>query len=524
MTWIAAMMLAGGVTMSENVPAAAGDATIAKWRDGKTAAVGLAFDDSLWSQADYVIPLLAGNGLVGSFWVNPGTDRYGYGVEMWEDRAQDLGMELCCHTMNHTGASSFEEADYEIGECARILRGLRAPGAGKFMLFLRGGATEWKITDAQMAELVRKYGLTRGRGGGVDHGGDDKTGEELAGYVKEAESDGEFHCIAFHGVGPYAEWLPAAAPAFEKLVSCLHEARDRIWNGACGEIHRYKKERQSARVKTLEASDKLVRLDLSCDEDPEYYDAALTLDTRVPPGWSGCLVRQGSVESVRPVRDGVVRCEAVPGRGEIVLAPAPKSAAAGAAAVPPRKSAPAGRKPVPVGKPLLTVDRVQDGRTETRELPPGLKDVSAGFSFRLSEDFSMSESARGDRNVLTVLSLTDVQGRPLAAVNVYRQGRELSLFAAMQDNRDWHDIPGSPEIPAGHLSLKAGREHEVILRTRAGQRDGGAELWLDGRLCCSFMHRDTSGRSVKSVSAGLVSEPGGMQGTLRVARVTVTGE
>jgi len=519
MNILAACIVAGGVTVTSNASAATGETTIAKWRGGRTCAVALAFDDSLWSHVDYVIPLLARKGLVGSFWVNPATNRYGYGIETWEGEAQDLGMELCSHTMNHTGASSFEEADYEIGECTRILRSLRKPGAGRFMLFLRGGATEWKITDEQMKGLIKKYELHRGRGGGVDHGGDDKTAEELVGYVKAAEADGGFHCIGFHGVGQCAEWLPASATAFEPLVDYLASARDRVWNGTCGEVCMYQRERESAKVTVQEATDRTVRLDLSCAEDPPY-DAALTLDTRVPDSWKRCLIRRGEGSVVRPVRDGVVRYEAVPGRGEIVLA-----ATTDPETRPPaRRATPPARKPQYVGKPILTVDRVPEGKAETRELPAGLKDASVGFSFRVSKDFSIPEFAKGGGNVLTLLGISDGEGRPLATVNVYRQGTELALYALLQDNKDWQGIPGWPEIPAGHLVLAAGGDHEVLLRTRAGYRDGGAELWLDGKLRCSFTRRDTVGRAANSLSVGTVSKPDGMRGGVVVTGVKATGE
>ena len=520
MNRIAIIILAGGVFMGDSVRAATCDTTMAKWRDGKAAAVGLAFDDSLWSHVDYVIPMLAKKGLVGSFWVNPATNRYGYGVETWEDRAWDLGMELCSHTMNHTGAKSYEEAEYEIGECTKILRALRPSGAGKFMLFLRGGATDWKIMDAQMAELMKKYELTRGRGGGKDHGGDEKTPKEVVGYVKEAEADGEFHCIGYHGVGPYAEWLPASAESFEALTDYLESARERVWNGTCGEIHKYRKERESAKAAVVEAADGKIRLDLTCAEDPAFYDAALTLDTVVPLGWKNCLVAQAGVETVFPVRKGVVRYTAVPGRGEIALTPTDRKTVIRET----ETTLPIHRKPVHPGKVLLTLDQLPDNGPETHDLRSGLTDVSVGFTFKLSKDFTQSEFTKDDRNVMSLLTLADGEGRPLAAVNVYRQGRNLGLFANLHDNGDWHDIPGSPEIPAGHIMVKAGKEHAVILRTRAGKGDGGTELWLDGMLCCSFLHRDTLGRAAKSVSAGLVVKPKGMQGSIQVTGLKVTGE
>jgi len=74
------------------------------------------------------------------------------------------------------------------------------------------------------------------------------------------------------------------------------------------------------------------------------------------------------------------------------------------------------------------------------------------------------------------------------------------------------------------LGLKAGREHVLVLRTREGYRDGGAELWLDGKLRCSFMRRDTTGRAARTVSVGVSARPDGTKGGVRITKVRVSGE
>jgi len=67
-----------------------GTTTIAKWKDNKTGAYSLRFDDSMLSHKDHTIPNLVQRGLVGSFYLNPATERYGYGIDLWE-KAQGKG-------------------------------------------------------------------------------------------------------------------------------------------------------------------------------------------------------------------------------------------------------------------------------------------------------------------------------------------------------------------------------------------------------------------------------------------------
>src|SRR3989304_3428660 len=80
-----------------------GATTIAKWKDNKKGAFTLRFDDSMLSHRDHTVPNLVKRGLVGSFFINPATNRYGYGIDIWESMAGRAGLEICPHTMNHTG-------------------------------------------------------------------------------------------------------------------------------------------------------------------------------------------------------------------------------------------------------------------------------------------------------------------------------------------------------------------------------------------------------------------------------------
>jgi hypothetical protein len=129
------------ILSSADIEAQTGNTSIAKWKDGKKGAYSLRFDDSMWSHHDHAIPNLVKRGLVGSFYLNPATGRYGYGIDSWESLVSRTGIELCPHSMNHTGAADFEEADYEAGESFRTVWRLNPPDKSKLYPFAHGGGT-----------------------------------------------------------------------------------------------------------------------------------------------------------------------------------------------------------------------------------------------------------------------------------------------------------------------------------------------------------------------------------------------
>lgn len=297
----------------QSAVAATANTRIARWKDDKKGAFSLRFDDSMQSHHDYCIPQLVKRGLVGSFWVNPSTPRYGYGVDTWESLASRTGIELCDHSMDHNGANFIEEADYEIGETARIIRSLNPPEASPLLLFSRGGGSVW---PEGYGYLIKKHKLISGDGG-MKHYRGPISADNLIAYARRAMEEGVWNGVATHGTGPYLEWDGLRPEVFEPLVDYLASVKDRLWVGTCGDVHKYVTERDSAEVNVLETSKNFIRVKLTSTVDPDLYDYPLTLMTEVPDSWKYCRVTQGILRSIYPVKSGVVQYEAVPGRGEI---------------------------------------------------------------------------------------------------------------------------------------------------------------------------------------------------------------
>ncbi|OGS20210.1 MAG: hypothetical protein A3J83_08750 [Elusimicrobia bacterium RIFOXYA2_FULL_40_6] len=298
-----------------------GDTNVTKWKDNKFGSISLAFDDSIFTHVDYVMPELIKRGFVGSFWINPGAKDYCHDVYSWECVAVSSGMELCDHSFHHYGCESNEEADYEIGETQRHIWTLRPPNASKFSLFLGGGATSWDYNNH--AEIAAKYFIYSGRGTGyVDGSGTNATVASLKAHVNTAVNTSSQVVIGFHGVGPNGENLPQAEnTAFVEMLDEMVTYKDNLWVGTCGDVYKYILERNSLTISTSSSGGNLV-LTLTSGVDPVLYDFPLTLISTVSSSWNFCLVTQGERKKTYAVTSGVVMYEAIPGWGDVVISQA----------------------------------------------------------------------------------------------------------------------------------------------------------------------------------------------------------
>jgi hypothetical protein len=297
--------------------AAPGDTIVARWKYNTAGAFTMSFDDSMETQARIAMPAVIERGLVGTWFINPGSSRYRNYLQAWEVIGPKGSQEYANHTWQHIGARNYEEADYQIGECARYIWNLRGPGASKLLAFSQGGGTTWSITDMQMEALMQKYHCIRrssDMSARTDLGVDV---EKLVGKAREAINEKKWIAIHFHGIG--GEWLPIDTAVFFRLLDYLAGNKDTLWSAGWSAAFQYDKERDNANVKVLEGSDTRLRIRLTTGLDRELYAEPLTLVTVVPGNWSTVTVMQDGRTQIGHVTSGRVQYEAFPDRGEIIL-------------------------------------------------------------------------------------------------------------------------------------------------------------------------------------------------------------
>lgn len=316
-----AVLAAGCLALAAEGPmdtAAIGHTDILKWKDGKQAVFLLQFDDSCASHVDYVIPELHRQGLVGTFYINPGNGPFKSRQAAWEKQIPAMGMEYGNHTFTHAGATNAAQLDVELARCSEaIARCFPDRPRERLVAFGRPGGVPWTVSEAEQTKAFETYHLVQRPPfwGPPIHM---KTVDDVLRVIDKALAEGEMGHLDFHGVG--GDWLVTPKAMFAAILEKLAANRDRLWVTDMVSWHAYQAERKAASVKVLGADASAIRLDLAMALDPALYDRPLTLVTTVPAAWRACVVTQGkAVQRVVP-RDGRVQYEARPAAGEIRLA------------------------------------------------------------------------------------------------------------------------------------------------------------------------------------------------------------
>ena len=123
-----------------------GTSTLAFWKYGKQSVLTVTFDDSTQGQARYAVPALYRHGLVGTFFSNPGTERFLAEQATWDAAYTTHGQEIANHTYLHEGGMTEAEADSAVELASDYIKshvyGL-APTTHKILAFNRAGGTNW---------------------------------------------------------------------------------------------------------------------------------------------------------------------------------------------------------------------------------------------------------------------------------------------------------------------------------------------------------------------------------------------
>jgi len=267
---------------------------ISRWPEGKAAAVSLRFDDNLDSHVRTVIPLLNRFGMKGTFMVSPGRSTFTPQRDFWLDSVPGMGHELGNHTMHHRGAKTLAEAEYEIGEAARIIRE-RYPHRSPLVVFASGGGKywggkRWSQVDGPMKNLAVKHHLIDLYDGSHPYiGGDSKeNAQSLSRYVEDSMGTGTHRTFTFHQIGS-PRWrdlvhkvlkgrsLSFPAEEFENLLAYLDTVRDNVWIAPLGDVLKYEAEYNASSLAGFQAGPGGYSFELAVETTQFLYDHDLTI-------------------------------------------------------------------------------------------------------------------------------------------------------------------------------------------------------------------------------------------------------
>jgi hypothetical protein len=273
---------------------------ICHWYGGKKAALSLRFDDSHVTHVTLAIPWLDEYGLAGTFLVNPGSRPYQENVTVWEGPLEERGHEIGDHTMHHRGARTDREADWEIGEAARIIRSSQP--APRLMAFQRGGATKWlqrRPLKGFLAECAL-FNADEGGGGFVMSCSEQYPSfspEAFARLLDRAIAESGWMKPHFHVIAESGN-LHISPETFRELLDIIAARRADLWSAGISTIHQYERERKGSKLFAHAWGNDVLALQLACEFDERLYQQVLTLEADLPAGVAEASVVDGEGKSV----------------------------------------------------------------------------------------------------------------------------------------------------------------------------------------------------------------------------------
>lgn len=290
---------------------------IARWYDGRKAALSIRFDDSHPTHLTAAAPILREYGFRGTFMVNPGAaepgsrrrSNFAERASEWAALAQQGDHELANHTAHHRGAKGDEEMEAEIGDAARAIWAM-TPGKSKLMALNLGGGTFWETTRT-LRYYLDKYHQFDASGNST--GMDDSYGDRVGNFRRMLEQHverGLWLRVHYHYIG---EGLSSSEANFRAALDVAKAHRSALWVAGMADIHKYQTGRDSARLTLLGSSATRVEFRIAPQTDHELYDHPLTLE----------MTRAGALDATRvAVKDAggqAVPVRAGDGAGDAVL-------------------------------------------------------------------------------------------------------------------------------------------------------------------------------------------------------------
>ncbi|MDZ4288716.1 MAG: polysaccharide deacetylase family protein [Prosthecobacter sp.] len=263
---------------------------IAKWHDGRTAALSIRFDDSHPTQLTKAVPILREYGFRGTFMINPGavepgsrrTSDFQEHLPEWEALSKQGDHELANHSAHHRGALGDADMEAEIGEAARAIWKL-TPNRSKLMALNLGGGTLWETTHT-----LRHYLDTYQQFDASENstGMDDSYGNRVENFrriLQQHIQRGLWCRIHYHYIG---DGLSSSEANFRAAMEIAKQNAASLWIAGMADIYKYQTERNAAKLTLLTSDARHLTFQLTCPVDAALYDQPLTIEAAPPAAWA----------------------------------------------------------------------------------------------------------------------------------------------------------------------------------------------------------------------------------------------
>ncbi|WP_395746424.1 polysaccharide deacetylase family protein [Prosthecobacter sp.] len=262
---------------------------IAKWHDGRDAALSIRFDDSHPTHLSKAAPILESYGFRGTFMINPGASEPGsrrvsefnQQRAAWEALAKQGKHEFANHSAHHRGGLGDADMEAEIGEAAQVIWQM-TPGKSRLTALNLGGGTRWETTRSLRYYLDKYHHFDASEN---STGMDDSYGNRVENFrriLQQHLQRGLWCRIHYHYIG---EGLSSSEANFRAAMDIAKEHEAKLWIAGMADIHQYMTERDAAKLALIKADAQQLSFKLTCATDAALYDQPLTIEMVLPPAW-----------------------------------------------------------------------------------------------------------------------------------------------------------------------------------------------------------------------------------------------
>ena len=269
--------------LASALPVVAGnpEVRIAKYRDGKAAAVSFTYDDGIIDHYTLVAPHLEKAGMRGTFWIiGEGVSDNGLSWDMLKEMS-DKGHEISNHTWSHKRLTelSDEELSFEIHALDDTIEA-HTGKRPKTIAFPFNAYDERVLAEAAKGRVgMRLYQTGQGQGRSSGKGSRYSTLEDMKAWLQE-QIDGEKWGVTMtHGIN--VGWDTWEDPqVYWDFISYCKKCSGKVWFGTFEEVASYVAERDACTL-SIEQRGRKTIVTPTCTLDPELYKEPLTLEVKV---------------------------------------------------------------------------------------------------------------------------------------------------------------------------------------------------------------------------------------------------
>lgn len=280
---------------------------LTKWRDGRSAALSIRFDDSHPTHLTKAVPILREYGFRGTFMICPGTSESARGRTSdfdqhraeWEALGARGDQEFANHSAHHRGGFGDEDMEAEVAEAAEAIWKL-APDRTKLTALNLGGGTRWDTTRTLRYYLDKYHHFDASEN---STGMDDSYGNRVENFRRILEQHlqrGLWCRIHYHYIG---DGLSSTEANFRAALDIAKQHSADLWIAGMADIYKYQRERDSTTLELIESDAEKVVFRIRCTTDPTLYDLPLTVEIAPPPAWKAENIvveaKQGAVISTK---------------------------------------------------------------------------------------------------------------------------------------------------------------------------------------------------------------------------------